>query len=378
MLRSEVFGPAGASTDLVSFPVPVSSGSLEGSSDDRPLARVHGHPGAGVPFNGLAFTAPFRLLSPEGVAALRSVIAANEKHARALPDRAAKSLRGLGYRSRFIRDFNYCEQIRAHLGKMAGSPLGPHDMSSNLSQTNFGEIGGDRPVDAWHIDSVPYVMVLLLSDATDMKGGQLQVARLNGGDPKLAIDKIQAEGIDAKFVDTVNYPGPGYAVFMQGSRIAHCVTPVEAAREPRLTVVNSYQSLNPFSLDRTKYVTFTDVDGDQTAGYEFARHAAWRVQGQLDFLLRGKRDPTNGATGLFDEPETVVDVLDRAAAELQRARDLVSGRVVDERPYKIQKEKTEKKPAPAATTASDEEEGASTTTATTTTTTTTTTARSKL
>ena len=39
----------------------------------------------------------------------------------------------------------------------------------NMSQINFGEVGAGR-ADQWHLDSVPYVMVVLLSDATDMEG----------------------------------------------------------------------------------------------------------------------------------------------------------------------------------------------------------------
>ena len=166
--------PGGADTDLIQFPVPVSHSS---DTSFRTTAKALDQQ-ATVPFNGLAFSAPFRLLSDAGVKALREVIAMNEKHACALPSRAAKALRGLGYRSQFIRDFNSCPVIRAHLSQMAGTPLGPHHMPMNLSQTNFGEIGANKPVDQWHIDSVPYVMVLLLSDATGMEGGKLQVANM--------------------------------------------------------------------------------------------------------------------------------------------------------------------------------------------------------
>lgn len=226
----------------------------------------------------------------------------------------------------FIRDFNFSSEIRSHLSQCAGTPLGPHDMGMNLSQTNFGEIGAKRPVDQWHIDSVPYVMVLLLSDARDMVGGKLQVARINGGDPSAAIDRINAEGgIDASEVDIVNYPGAGYCVFMQGSRIAHSVTAVQAAREPRLTCVNSYQSLNPFSLDRTKFVTFKTIE-PASAAFEYARHVSWRVRGQLDYLMQ---HPDG-----FGKDDQLATLLDGAAAELAQARDMLAGRTIDELPYK--------------------------------------------
>ena len=48
----------------------------------------------------------------------------------------------------------------------------------NNPQINFGEVGSDKPVDKWHLDSVPFVMVLILSDLEGMVGGDLKVARL--------------------------------------------------------------------------------------------------------------------------------------------------------------------------------------------------------
>jgi hypothetical protein len=207
-------------------------------------------------------------------------------------------------------------------------------MPSNLSQTNFGEIGADKPVDVWHIDSVDYVLVILLSDASNMVGGDLLVARLNGGDPALAIETINTRGIDPSEYDKASYPGPGHAILMQGSRIAHCVTPVIEAVEPRLTVVNSYQSLNVFEEDKTRFVTYRDVDGIDTARYEYARHKAWRVKGQLEYLLRGG-EGGEGGKGMFEDNGMILDILENAEEELKRARELVSGKAIDERPYKV-------------------------------------------
>jgi hypothetical protein len=305
-------------TDCVCYPVPLSESEEPGCMS---MARSH-TTGEPVQFTGLAYTSPFRVLSDEGVRAFRQVVDDNEKFAGCVPSLVPKCIRGLGYRSKFVHDLNYCEQLLEHLGHCAGIALGPHGMSMNHSQINFGEVGGG-PVNQWHMDSVPYVMVILLSDATDMEGGELLVARL--GDPYKALEMIRNETIDPKLIDKVNYPGPGYAIFMQGSQIAHAVTPVVRAKEKRLTCINSYQSLNPFSQDYTVYKTFTTMDGDAPQ-YEFARNVAWRVQGQLDYLLNKVQ---NGQQGHAD----VEAILERAAAELQRARDLVTNRIEDQRPY---------------------------------------------
>ena len=156
-----------------------------------------------------------------------------------------------------------------------------------------------KKVDQWHLDSVPYVMVILLSDATDMQGGDLQVARLPDAD--IALKQLKNDAIDPSNIDVVNYPGPGHAIFMQGSRIAHGVTPVMFAREPRLTLVNSYQSANPFAEPKTAYRTFKVQDPLDTAPAEVGRHYAWRVRGKLDYILE---------KGLFDsDPIQMLKIL---------------------------------------------------------------------
>ena len=129
-------------------------------------------------FPGLAFSEPFQVLSPEGLAALRRSIAEQEpKHAFSTY-RQPKVMRGVGYLSKFARDLTYDPSVLAALSSMAGTPIWPEDHAVNNPQINFGEIGGDKPVDKWHLDSVPFVMVLILSDLVDMVGGDLKVARL--------------------------------------------------------------------------------------------------------------------------------------------------------------------------------------------------------
>ena len=304
---------------LVRFPIPIS----DAPDHKTPQQVIELESGKSIPFTGLAYSAPFRLLSDEGVLALRAIAKKNEQYACGLESRAPKSLRGLSHRSQFIRDFNYCPVLLDHFSKITGTPLCPHQMSFNHSQMNFGEIGNPKAVDEWHIDSVPYVVVILLSDTTDMVGGELKVALL--GDPSESIDKIHSGTLSAKYIDTVQYPGPGYCIFMQGSRIAHTVTPVVAGRETRLTCVNSYQSLNPFSSDRTIYSSFTMID-EGAAAYDYARHVSWRVQGKLDYLLNHK--------DLYQKDEELLALLDNAAAEMARVRDLVAGKIVDKKPYK--------------------------------------------
>ena len=274
----------------------------------------------------LAYSAPFRLLSDAGVRALRTIIKENEHHATG-NNRQSKAIRGMGYRSKFIRDFTYSKEVLHHLSKCSGKVLHPHGMGSNVAQINFGKIGGGR-ADIWHVDSVPYVMVLLLSDATDMVGGKLQVARISS--PKDALDIIYDKGkLPESLVDTVNYPGAGYCIFMQGSRIAHAVTPVLEAREDRLTLVNSFQSLQPFDEDRTIYTTFQQQDGNAPP-FEYARHKAWMASGKLDYLLNQAK--------LFGQTKEISKILDLAIADLENAKQLINGTVTQPLPWSVHSE----------------------------------------
>lgn len=314
----------------VGFPVPVRPDAAAPGGKARPFQaakatappRVASH--SDVPFPGMAYTASFRVLSDEGVRAMRAVIRCNEKFAKA-NERTPKALRGLGYRSKFVRDFAYSPEVLDFLSRMSGEPMHPHDMPMNIAQINFGQIGDKRQVDKWHLDSVPYVMVLLLSDATDMQGGKLQVARV--ADPHAALRHVKQNTMDPRFVDTVSYPGPGHAIFMQGSRIAHGVSPVKFAREPRLTLVNSYQSRNPFAPNKTCYRTFKVQDPSDAAPCEIGRHLAWRAAGKLDYILK---------QGLFEPgAPQLLSVMDAAAEELRVAREFITEQSIDESPYHV-------------------------------------------
>lgn len=86
------------------------------------------------PEDALAYTAPFRVLSDEGVVALRSIIDSNEKFAGSVPHRIPKCIRGLAYRSDFIRALNFCPELLDHLQGAAGHAITPTNMTSSLSQ----------------------------------------------------------------------------------------------------------------------------------------------------------------------------------------------------------------------------------------------------
>jgi hypothetical protein len=121
----------------------------------------------------LAITHAFRILSEEGVAALREVALQLERDATA-GRRIARRVRGGAYRSRFLRDFCRCPVVAAHLSAIAGLALAPHTMPMHLGHLNFAPDDLDRPVDRWHHDTLGFCHVLMLSDPASLEGGEFQ------------------------------------------------------------------------------------------------------------------------------------------------------------------------------------------------------------
>lgn len=267
----------------------------------------------------LAFSKPFRLLSDEGVRALQSVIDANKQFAKS-NERIPQCLRGLGYRSKFVRDLNSDPQTVSLLSAMAGRPIAPHGMHMNMSHVNLGRPvqKGDAPVivDQWHVDSVDYVCVIIMSDLSECIGGDLQV--LCKKDVREDSDFL-SKGVTPELehlVRTVQYPGKGHAIFIRGSHVLHRITPVVQALEPRVSVVNGYMSRNVFDEDSTRYHTFEHQDPEHVSKVEFSRHTAWKVQGMMKYIM----DEVE-----WGKPkEELAALMRRAAADLEKAAALVN------------------------------------------------------
>ena len=73
-------------------------------------------------------------------------------------------MRGLAYVSKFIRDFNRCPMIAERMSIFAGKSLNSHAMPMNYSHVNIGVPGAGKKVDQWHLDSVGYVLVILMKN----------------------------------------------------------------------------------------------------------------------------------------------------------------------------------------------------------------------
>jgi len=237
--------------------------------------------------------------------------------------------------SKFIKDLNESKYLLDHISSFAGMPLVPHYLHMNYSHTNFGLLPKEGelntiPVDQWHTDSVPFVLIIILSDMEGMVGGELQCIRRRGR--KAGFDLLAAtdNNVDSKDLLNINYERQGYGLFMQGAEIVHHVTPVQKAKEPRITVVNSYMPKNAFSEDRTVYYTF--IKDEREAVLEFTRGRVWRAKNQLDALLKQQK--------YTEDPKEIATFLNHVISELQMTADLVSQKVKDTMDFFHETEKT--------------------------------------
>lgn len=167
------------------------------------------------------------------------------------------------------------------------------------------------------------MLVIVISDIKDMEGGKLTVLQHpdSGG---TYWKKLQIQGVPPELVETVSYTAPGYAILMQGSKILHAVTPVLKAREPRYSLVNSYMSTDVFLRDPTKYHTFLEKgfdDRTDVVPLEFARHKAWRIKGQMAYIL--------DEAPFGSKPEDLAKVFTDAGAELCKTAALLLGKEED-------------------------------------------------
>ena len=162
----------------------------------------------------IAYSGPFRVLSDEGYRVLKKILE-YEMNYRITDSRHPAKIRFGGYRSKWIQDFNRCPKILEHLSKITGDvELLPTTLQSSYNHTNIGYAGSGM-VDSYHLDSVPYVLILLACDMSQTVGGELQLVEHQSEEALRLIEQYQAE-LPNESVRTIDYLGTNSCVFMQG------------------------------------------------------------------------------------------------------------------------------------------------------------------
>jgi len=153
------------------------------------------------------------------------------------------------------------------------------------------------------------------------EGGELLVSNM---DPNQAMTRIRANTLPEELTTSNKYPKPGYGTFMQGSRIAHAVSPLKSGNV-RITAVNSYSSMNISRIDRPSIYNALSVNHTKEVyDPDYLRHIAVRCIWKLESLVKNLS---------YDFPEKGEALLDSVMQQLTLAKSLMKGDASPDIPF---------------------------------------------
>lgn len=188
----------------------------------------------------IAYTTPFRLLSEEGLSALRNVADNLLQRKRTLSNGALDEFGNAAYLSPFMKSVGQSTDICDFLSKVTNSPIVSYVRQHFLAALNVGMSSENRRIRNWHSDYQSLNLIVFLDDPKNSTGGKLQVYKgtKEEADALLKIKKDLDEGK----VETIVPPAAGYAVLLQGSLVKHAVTALNPNDPDRRTLVLGYRS----------------------------------------------------------------------------------------------------------------------------------------
>lgn len=143
-----------------------------------------------------------------------------------------------------------------------------HPIVYERAHVNIQRVAQTVPVDNWHVDSTPFVLVTVLTDHEDDTGGSLLVRTT-----KCEVGEVRTK-----------LKRPGQAILMQGSQIWHCA---EASRKgKRLTMVTSFFCDSPSVYDTTSIRIALLYSPPLPTLTQYIEHALGRIKRGADALLR--------------------------------------------------------------------------------------------
>ncbi len=250
-----------------------------------------------------AATEPFQLLSEEGV---RQMLAEIEKEQVQRNckftsfKRAPNVIRGITFYSTFIRELWRSPAVHEALHDATGLRLQTHPLDYEVGHVNVQESGSQKAAEQWHTDTMPFVVVMMLSDPTGMEGGETVIRTGDGRE------------IDVK------YTKAGQITVLHGQSVPHSVR--LAKNMGRITMVTSAildEAMVPDLSNLYVSSLYTDTDElyRQWAIYRFQMLNRW-VANYTDKLIQLRRGDSLNAPELVKRIDFLVDHLQRTKNSL--------------------------------------------------------------
>lgn len=227
----------------------------------------------------IAVTAPFRLLSDEGVKVLRQIVSELVSFRRQ-SERMANYIRGALYYSQFMRGFCYDDQANRFIAELAGGSVRPHPMTLYQAHINLKPEDPKKEVDRWHTDTVLLDYVLMVTDPQSFTGGHFEYFQSTRTEAIRSL--IKEDGLPN--VVKVEFPKAGYAVLQQGHKVVHRANRVETGNE-RTTLIQSFIPGVPNFTDVSKLNDCKKVDPPEYLFTEWARYKAMLASEKLQMMM---------------------------------------------------------------------------------------------
>ena len=249
-----------------------------------------------------------RLLSDEGVRVLMQTAQSLRKYSSSGGERIQHLLRGCVYRSKFLRDLCLCPKVSEFLSQIYGIPVAPHSIPLHLGHFNFAPDDLTRAVDKWHIDTIGFDYVMMVSDPNQQVGGRFQY--FLGTKREIQEIKDNNQSIPEDRIISPEFPGPGYIIVLQGNMVVHRGAKLEQPFD-RVTMVNGYVPLDLDSVDPSRFFDLKTVDPHQLLFPEWARHKAWLSKGKLNRIIE--------ELPFTDDRELIINKLKSAIEDVETA-----------------------------------------------------------
>ncbi len=319
------------SADTLNFPNGLPTGYRRLAKEPTFDAQKHlqlEQPGETISLNSLGYTkadlrecpsmfgvcSAFRILSDAGIEVMLDLchkMYSNRNSSLGTGNnRLGSYIRGAGYRSQFVRDFCDSPELAEHLSNLAGTPLARHSVPAVACGINYAPEDISRAVDSWHTDSVSFDVVMMVSDPSNLDGGEFQYfsGTKHEGEQLLGVKAEHGGTADLpdERVTTIEFPKAGYGFMQQGNMIFHRACKLNQRAE-RITMIPSFVVTPSTANDATNSINMSAWD-DPGIITELARHEAWRSAARLNELVDDLQ--------LNDNHDMVIEKLEQALKPL--------------------------------------------------------------
>ncbi|EXJ96401.1 hypothetical protein A1O1_01527 [Capronia coronata CBS 617.96] len=161
----------------------------------------------------------------------------------------------------------------------------------------------DEPIVDWHTDSYPFVCVTMLSDCTNMIGGETALRKGDG-------DVMRVRG-----------PGMGHAVILQGRYIEHQAMRALGTSE-RISMVTSFRPKSPFIKDDTVLTTVRAISDLSELYSQYAEYRFEMLEERLRAHLKDVREQKRARRG-FNTAATKAFITEQKAFLDSMLREIV-------------------------------------------------------